>query len=156
VLGVVYPGAHGLFSFLNMPTDSSIELSDGSMSPLHQVSRSAEKFGKLWMVKKEIAVVLVGNRAGLGPASTVRAGYTKPFPHTVRVLIGGYELYGQIQTGGRFDFSALMFEGSNTFVPLYDGRLASFLFPNARSEAPAMMFNREMVESLSLISSMGP
>ena len=105
----------------------------------------------MWLVKKEIVAILVDNRAGLGPASVVRAGYTKPFPHWVRIVLGGYEIVGQLQSGGRFDFGAVMFEGENPFVPIYDARISALLFPKAKSKAPALVFNRNMVNALSLV-----
>ena len=153
--GSVFPGTHGLFSYLNMPTESYIEVLDGEISPLHMISKSKEAVGNIWLVKKEIVAVLVANRAGLGTSSAVRAGYTKPFPHFIRVLVGGFDIFGMIQAGGRFDFGAVMFEGSNAFVPLFDTTLVAILFPNARAEAPALAFNRELVEALYLHSAEG-
>jgi hypothetical protein len=134
-----------------MPTESSVLIESGSMVALHQMTQEPEMFDQLWMVKNEIAAVLVGNRAGLGPASTVKAGYTKPFPHWVRVMVGGYRIDGQIQSGGRFNFGAIMFEGGNAFIPIYDARLLALLFPKVNTEAPALMFNRGMVQAMTLL-----
>jgi len=149
--GSITPGAQGLFSHLNMPTESSLELESGEMSALHLVGQKTEPFTTLWLVKREVLGVLVRNRAGLGPASVSRAGYTKPFPHWVRILIDGFELIGQIQSGGRFDFSAIIFEGDNPFVPLYDARVSALLFPRVMSDAPALVFNRKRVQGISVI-----
>ena len=151
VTGQVVPGSHGLFSHMNMPTESSIEIEQVELCPLHEVQQKSEKVGRLWLVKREIAAVLVGNRAGLGPSNVVKAGYTKPFPHWVRVLIDGFELQGQIQTGGRFEFSAVMFEGENPFIPLFDATLGALLFPRVKAQAVALLFNRKMVQGISLI-----
>lgn len=155
VTGQVVPGAHGLFSHMNMPTESSIEVDQVELCPLHELQQKSEKVGRLWLVKMEIAAVMVGNRAGLGPSNVIRAGYTKPFPHWVRVLIDGFELQGQIQSGGRFDFGALMFEGDNPFLPLFDGTLRALLFPKVQAQAPALLFNRKMVQGISLIPAEG-
>ncbi len=153
ITGQVIPGVHGLFSHMNMPTESSIEINQVELCPLHEVQQKSEKVARLWLAKLEIIVILVGNRAGLGPSNIVRAGYTKPFPHYVRVLIDGYELQGQIQTGGRFEFGALMFEGENPFIPLFDATLGALLFPRVKAQAPAMLFNRKRVQGMSLIPS---
>jgi hypothetical protein len=149
--GQVIPGAHGLFSHMNMPTESSIELEQVELFPLHELQQKSEKASRLWLVKMEVVAVLVGNRAGLGPSNVIRAGYTKPFPHWVRVLIDGFELQGQIQSGGRFDFGALMFEGESPFIPLFDAIIAALLFPRVKAQAPALLFNRKMVQGISLI-----
>jgi hypothetical protein len=151
ITGSVKPGAAGLFSHLNMPTESSLLVEQGSMVALHQITQEPETFAQLWMVKSEITAVLVGNRAGLGPASSVRAGYTKPFPHWVRIMVGGYKIDGQINSGGRFNFGAIMFEGGNTFIALYDATFRALLFPKVSTEAPALMFNRGMVQSMTLL-----
>lgn len=151
IKGEVGVGAQGLFSQMNLPTESSVEIESGEINPLHRVNQTAEKFSKMWFVKKEILAVLVDSRAGLGPSHVVRAGYTKPFPHMVRIVLEGFELFGEIQTGGRFDFSSFIFEGESTFLPLYGGRVQAILFPSAFAEAPAMLFNRKKVEGLSLV-----
>ncbi|MEJ2013502.1 MAG: hypothetical protein P8X64_14920 [Anaerolineales bacterium] len=149
--GNITPGAQGLFSHLNLPTESSLEMESGELCPLHLVGQKSEPFKTLWLVKYEILGVLVANRAGLGPASVTRAGYTKPFPHWVRILIEGFELIGQIQSGGRFDFGAVIFEGESPFVPLYDARVSALLFPRVVVDAPALVFNRKRVQGISVI-----
>ncbi|MGD2162167.1 MAG: hypothetical protein PVI81_05900 [Anaerolineales bacterium] len=151
IKGEVGVSAQGLFSQMNLPTESCIEIDSGEISPLHRVTQAAEKFTKMWFVKKEVLGMTVDSRAGLGPSHVVRAGYTKPFPHMVRIVLGGFELIGEIQTGGRFDFSSFIFEGESTFLPLYGARVQAILFPSAFAEAPAMLFNRKRVEGLSLL-----
>jgi hypothetical protein len=151
VTGEMVPGAHGLFSHMNMPTESSIELNQVVLCPLHEAQQKSERVGRIWLTKYEVVAVLVENRAGLGPSSVIRAGYTKPFPHWIRVLIDGFELQGQVQTGGRFEFSALMFEGDNLFIPLFDATIKALLFPRVKAQAAALLFNRKMVQGISLI-----
>lgn len=151
ISGQIVPGTQGMFSYLNLPTESYIEIGGGTIIPLHQIAQPPETFPQLWLVKDEIVAVLVETRGGLGPSSTVRAGYTRPFPHLVRILAGGYEIRGSLQSGARFDFAALMFEGESNFVPLYEANLSAILFPRVQAEAPAMVFNRTMVHGLNLL-----
>ncbi len=151
ITGMIYPEARGLFSYMNMPTESSIEIEAGELSTLFKRSQSAERFSRMWLVKREIVAILVGNRAGLGPSSVLRAGYTKPFPHLVRVLLEGYELYGKIHSAGRFEFGTVIFEGDSIFTPLYDARIQSILFPKTQADAPALLFNRKRVQGITLI-----
>ncbi|NIS81136.1 MAG: hypothetical protein GTO14_13240 [Anaerolineales bacterium] len=151
IFGDVFPGAPGLFSYLNRPTESYLEVEDVRLNLLHKIAEPPERCTRLWLVKREIVAVLVSTRAGLGPSSGMRSGYTKPFPHLVRILVGGYELRGQLQSGARLDFGALMVEGENVFLPLFEGRLTALLFPRAQAEAPAMAFNRALVNALSLL-----
>jgi hypothetical protein len=151
ICGKVNTGALGLFSYLNRPTESYLEIEQGGIIPLHQITQPEESCGEFWLIKKEIIAALVHSRSLLGPSSAVRAGYTKPIPHLVRVHIAGYELCGYIQTSGRFNFGAFMFEGENTFVPLFDAQLSALLFPRVQANAPALVFNRSMVHAISLL-----
>jgi hypothetical protein len=58
---------------------------------------------------------------------------------------------GLIQSGGRFDAGAVLYEGTSTFVALYNAKLSAILFPRARTESPAMAFNRSAVRAISLL-----
>jgi hypothetical protein len=66
-------------------------------------------------------------------------------------MLSGYELRGVIETPGTFNFAAVMFEGDSIFVPLYNGLLSAILFPSVRANSPAMLFNRQMVDAMSLL-----
>ncbi|MCJ7513530.1 MAG: hypothetical protein MUO23_11245 [Anaerolineales bacterium] len=151
IRGNVHPGTTGLFSHMNLPTESSLEVEEAEISLLYQIGQAQEASSRLWLVKNEIVAVLVHSLGELGPSSAVRSGYTKPFPHMVRVVVGGYELRGLVHGGGRFDFRAMMFEGESRFLPLFDAHLTALLFPKVSSEAPAMLFNRSMVTTVSQI-----
>lgn len=59
ITGQVTPGAQGLFSYLNRPTESYVEIEDGEMNPLHQITKQAESVDQLWLVKGEIALSLI-------------------------------------------------------------------------------------------------
>jgi hypothetical protein len=67
------------------------------------------------------------------------------------MLAGGYELRGLIQSGGRFDVGAVLYGGTSSFLSLYNAKLNAILFPRARTESPAMAFNRSAVRALSLL-----
>jgi hypothetical protein len=149
IRGKVDPGPLGMFTLLSRPTESYLELETVELSPLYLVGSKPEECSKIWVVKNEISVVVLGSRGELSPPSGARSGYTKPFPHSVRVLVDGYELKGQIESGGRFDFGSIMSEGTNAFIPLYDGKLTAVLFPKVSSQSPAMVFNRARVEVMS-------
>lgn len=155
VRGHMQPGPAGLFSFFNRPTESTIEIEEARITALHQTPDQAERAPRLWMVKAEIAAVAAGSRGDIGPISTVRGGYTKPFPHRVRVVVGGYELRGLVETPGKLDFGALVVEGDSLFMPIYDASLNAILFPRVKIEAPAFLLNRKMVVGLTLLPKTG-
>ncbi len=153
--GHTQPGPSGLFSFFNRLTESTVEIEEARITALHQTMDQAEKTPRLWMVKAEIAAVAAGSRGDIGPISTVRGGYTKPFPHRVRVVVGGYELRGLVETPGKLDFGALAVEGDSLFMPIYDASLSAILFPRVKIETPAILFNRKMVVGLMLLPKAG-
>jgi hypothetical protein len=151
IRGNVFPGTAGLFSYMNLPTESSLEVEEAEISLLYQIGQAGETAARLWLVKEEIVAMLVRSLGELGPSSAVRSGYTKPFPHMVRVRVGGYEVRGLVHGGGRFDFRAMMFDGESRFLPLFDGHLTALLFPKVASDAPALLFNRGMVTAVSQV-----
>jgi hypothetical protein len=151
VLGIAYPGPAGLYSYMNLRTESYVELEDAEFCALHRFPEGCEKTGRTWLVKSEIAAVLARSRGDLGAAGLTRAGYTRPFPYRVRIQVGGYEIQGLLESGGRFDFGAVMFEGDSQFVTLQTTELAAILFPRVTSTAPAMLFNRSMVTALNML-----
>jgi hypothetical protein len=44
-----------------------------------------------------------------------------------------------------------MYEGASLFSPLYDAELVATLYPKVRANAPAVLFNRDMVEYMALL-----
>lgn len=151
ILGRITAGSSGLFSFLNIPTTSYIEIENAHLSRLHQPGRLAGRYPTLWLVKNEIVAILLSSRLELGPSTVMRGGYSTSVPHAVHIALGGYELRGTIETSGKFDFGDLIFSGDRIFIPLYTAELTAILFPTVRAESPAMLFNREMVDTIALL-----
>ncbi len=151
VLARVDPGTTGLFSFLNMPTASLIELEGAHLNRLHQPGRLVSRYPEMWLVKREIVAVLLSNRGELGPMSVARGGFTTTVPHWVHFLLGGYELRGLFEAPGKFNAGAAIFEGDRTFVPLYSAELTAILFQNVVARSPALLFNRNMIDSMALL-----
>jgi hypothetical protein len=152
VLGRVQPGGTGILSYLNIPTTSFLEIEGAHLMRLHQPGRLVARHPSLWLVKKEIVTIMLSSRAELGPTAYVRGGYSTVVPHWVRIVMGGYELRGFLETPGKFNFGALMFEGDNIFIPLYQAELGAILFPTVRGDSPAMAINRNMVDAIGLLS----
>jgi hypothetical protein len=150
ILGRLDPGPKGLYGFLNIPTQSYVEMAGAHINRLHQPGRLIARYSKLWLVKREIQVVLLSSRAELGATGTIRRGYSHPAQHQVQVMLEGYELHGTLETVGKFDFGMVMFEGDHVFAALYDADLSAILFSDVRAHTPAMLFNRGMVDSMAL------
>jgi hypothetical protein len=152
ILGRIYPGGHGLYSFLNMPTNSYVEMEGSILSRLHQPNRLVARYSNLWVVKQAIVAILVSTKNEIGPTGvSTRTGYMTRVHQWVHVVLGGYELRGIVETVGKFNFGATMFEGDAIFLPLYEANLTAILFPKIEAEAPAMLFNRRMVDAMGLM-----
>lgn len=140
-----------MFSHLNLPTTNYLEVDGAHLSRLHQPSRMVARYQRLWVVKNEIVAVLLSTRAEIGPAGMARGGYSTLIPHWVHLVLGGYELRGQVETPGKFNYGSFMIEGDRIFIPLYNTELLAILFPDIRASSPAMLFNREMVDAIALL-----
>lgn len=151
ILGRISFSGTGLYSFLNIPTTSYVEVSGALLSRLHQPNRMIARYPTLWLVKQEVVAILLSNRLEMGITGVARSGYSHPVSHWIHVMIGGYELRGVIETRGKFNFGAVMFEGNLTFVPLYDTSLTAILFPQIKAESPAVLFNRKKVDAVALL-----
>jgi hypothetical protein len=151
IAGQIQTGAQGLFSYLNLPTESGVDVEDASLCPLYLPWEEAEKVGGLWLVKSEIAVVAATNRGDVGLVGAARGGYTKPFPYHIRVLVGGFEVRCLVEWPGKLDFSGLVLEGNRPFVAAYDARVRALLFPQVVLDPAAVLFNGKMVMGITLM-----
>ncbi len=148
ILGRLHPGPKGLYGFMNIPTQSYVEMEGAHINRLHQPGVLIARYSKLFLVKREIHAVLLSSRAELGATGTIRRGYTHPARNQVHIILEGYELHGTLETVGKFDFGVVLFEGDHILAPLYDAELSAILFSEVRARAPAMLFNRSMVDSM--------
>ena len=151
VLGRIHPGASGIFSYLNIPTTSIVEIEGAHLNRLHQPGRLVARYPTLSLVKNQIVTILLSSRVEIGPSGVARGGYSTLVPHWVQILLGGYELRGLIETAGKFDLGTALFGGDRIFVPLYNAELTAILFPTVGARSPAMLFNREMVDGMALL-----
>jgi len=153
ILGRLQPGGMGMFSFINDPTKSYIEVQDAFMNRLHQPGELVARYKQLWLVKREIMAVLLSGRSEIGPTGAARRGYASTISYRVHISLGGYELIGVIETAGKFEFGGVMFESDRQFSALYDAMIVATLSPRVTAKSPAVLFNRERVESMAAFSS---
>ena len=151
ILGRVAAGSGGLYSHLNLPTQSYTEIHSGYLSRLHEPGKIPTEHSKLWITKREIVAVLLNARGDIGSIGASRRGYSSRVLQTIRVVLGGYELTGQISSAGSFNYGSMLFEGDALFIPLYDAELKAVLFPSVQADAQALLFNREKVDAIATI-----
>jgi hypothetical protein len=150
LVGKVQVTNTGLMGMLNDPNTSFMEVLDVKLARLHMPTKLVEHYDVIRLVKASVFAMCVTRREDLGPQALTRGGYERTAEYPVRVTTPVYELDGTLEWAGRFDFSAIMVEGSRDFVPLYNAALTAILMPALKIESPALLFNRRHVDLLGL------
>jgi hypothetical protein len=100
------------------------------------------------MVRSEVGAVCVNKREFLGLQGVVKGGFQRLLPYSVQVSTRNYEVSGTLEWSGRFEFAALISEGTSSFISLYDGILTSSQFPELRLESPVILLNRNYLQTM--------
>ena len=151
VNGLVSVTAAGLIGLLSDPTDSYIEVENASLVRLHRPQEVVAQFNTWGMVKSRIIAVLCEKSADLGRITIARAGFTRLISYRIWASLHGFEMFGILESPGKFDFSAQMFQGNRQFTSLFNATLIPVYFPQLVTRSPAIFFNRQMVEGIGVI-----
>ncbi|GEM_PF-260883 len=152
VNGMISVTAAGLIGLLSDPTDSYIEIENASLVRLHRPQEVVAQFNTWGMVKSRVIAVLCEKTADLGRITIARAGFTRLISYRIWASLHGFEMFGILESPGKFDFSAQMFQGNSQFTALFNATLIPVYFPQLVTRAPAVLFNRQMVEGIGVIS----
>jgi hypothetical protein len=150
VVGKVTVSTNGVMGLMNDPTHSYMEVLDARLARIHMPTKLVDHYEVIRLFKRQVFAIALARREDLGPQAVVRGGFASVTEYPVRVTTQVYEIEGKVEYPGRFDFSALMAEGSRDFVPIFDATLTGVLIPNLRVESPGMLFNRTQVDILAL------
>jgi hypothetical protein len=152
VNGLISVSAAGLIGLLSDPNDSYIELENASLVRLHRPQEIVAQFNVWGMVKSRIIAVLCEKTGDLGRITIARAGFQRLISYRVWASLHGFEMFGILESPGKFDFSAQMFQGNRQFTAIFNATLIPVFFPQLVTRAPAVLFNRQMVEGMGVIS----
>lgn len=152
VVGKIMVASQGTMGIMNDPTHSAIEVNDARMARLHMPTKLVDHFEIVRMMKKQVHAICMPRREDLGPHALVRGGYTSVVEYPVRITTHMFEIDGTMELPGRFDFTALMAEGSREFVPVFNATLTAILIPNLRVESAGMLVNRKLVDIMALLN----
>jgi hypothetical protein len=144
--------AAGLVGLANDQTDSYIELENASLFRLHRPQEMVAQFPVWDVVKSRIVALLCEHRSDLGRITVARGGFQHAFAFRVWAAIHGFEIFGVIESPGKFDFSSQMFQGNRVYIPLFNATVIPVLFPQLVTRSPALLFNRQMVEGMGVLS----
>jgi hypothetical protein len=152
VVGKIMVASQGAMGIMNDPTHSALEVNDARMARLHMPTKLVDHFEIVRMMKKQVHALCMPRREDLGPHALVRGGYTSVVEYPVRITTSMFEIDGTMELPGRFDFTALMAEGSREFVPVFNATLTAILIPNLRVESAGMLINRRLVDVMALLN----
>ncbi len=138
----------GLLGMLTDTTNSFLEVDEASIAPIFKPSNVMNYASQLFMVRSEIAAVCLGKRDYMGLQGMMKSGYQRLVPYPVQISTRTYDLNGTIEWSGRFEFSALISEGTSHFFMVYDAMLTAPLYPELKIESPVILLNRDYLESL--------
>jgi hypothetical protein len=138
----------GLVGMLTDMTTSFIEVNEASIAPIHKPSSVMNYASQLYLVRSEIAAVTLRKRDYMGLQGVMKSGYQRLIPYPVQISTRTYDVTGTIEWSGRFEFSALITEGTSYFIIVYDAVLTAPLYPDIRLEAPVILLNRSFLETL--------
>jgi hypothetical protein len=138
----------GLVGMLTDMTTSFVEVNDASIAPIHKPSSVMNYASQLYMVRSEIAIVSLRKREYMGMQGVMKSGYQRLIPYPVQISTRTYEITATLEWSGRFEFSALITEGTSYFIIISDAVLTAPLFPELKLESPVMLINRSFLETL--------
>ncbi|MEP7133836.1 MAG: hypothetical protein ABI904_02775 [Chloroflexota bacterium] len=152
VVGKIMISTNGIMGVLNDTTKSHLEVQDARLARIHMPTKLVDHFEVVRLMKNQIFAVCAARREDLGPTAVVRGGYSNQVSMPTRLTTSVYEIEGKLEVVGRFDFVTLVSDKTRNFIPLYDAALSAILIPNLKVESPAILFNREKVDMLALLS----
>ncbi len=138
----------GLVGMLTDTTNSFLEVNEASIAHIYKPSNLVNYASQLYMVRSEIAAVCLGKRDYMGLQGVMKSGYQRLVPYPVQISTRTYDIAGTIEWSGRFEFSALISEGTSHFFMVYDAIITAPLYAELKIESPVILLNRDYLESL--------
>jgi hypothetical protein len=152
IVGKIMAASGGLMGVVNDITKSHLEIHDARLARIHMPTKLVDHFEIVRLVKIHIFALCAARREDLGPVSLVRGAYTNIAELPARLTTNVYEIDGKLEVAGRFDFTALVSDRTRNFIPIFDATLTAILIPNLKVESPAILFNREQIDMMALLT----
>ncbi len=148
ILGQVKVSNTAMMGVLSDRTTAFMEVSEANLARVQTPDQIISYSPSMWVAKSRIVAVGMSKKDYVGPAAVQRSGYQSIFRYGITITTTVYELQGLLEWPGRFDFTALMAEGTSDFIIVSNAILVSTLFPTLRIERPAMLFHRSFLDTL--------
>ncbi|OQY26904.1 MAG: hypothetical protein B6I38_10750, partial [Anaerolineaceae bacterium 4572_5.1] len=147
ICGAIEVTNTGVTGLVNDPTSKFMELRDVTMARIHMPEKLVREEPLLRLVKNQMHMICLGRRQDIGPQALARGGFSRIEKYDVEITDSAYEYRGILEWAGRFDFSTVMAEGIRNFVPVYDARIRGVMLPNMKIKSPAILFNRNKIDT---------
>ena len=141
----------GVIGMVNNPNSSFIEIHDARLARIHMPTKLADHYETIRLSKERLYAIALSRAEDVGPQAIARGGYAQTRRYGSFLTLGNYEIEGEIEWQGRFDFSILMTEGTRNFIPIYDANVTGTIIPTLKVDAPAALFNRKQVDLFALL-----
>ena len=148
IFGQVKVTNTAMMGVLSDRTTAFMEVSEANLARFQTPDKIINFSPTMWVAKSRVVAVCLGKKEYVGPATIQRGGYQSIFRYAITLTTTVYELQGLLEWPGRFDFTALMAEGTSDFIIVYNAELVSTLYPTLRIERPAMLFHRSFLDTL--------
>jgi hypothetical protein len=148
-IGVTNAGMMGL---LSDTTSSFMTVTMVGKAHIHSATKLVDGTALVRVVKSHLLAVCLSRREDVGLQTLSRSRYGRTNKYQVRITSSVYELEGILEWAGRFDFTAIMAEGTCDFFSLYDASIRAILFPTLFIQSPAILFNRTFLDTLVLLN----
>lgn len=152
IVGKIMVSTNGIMGILNDITKSHLEIHDARLARVHMPTKLVDHFEIVRLIKSQVFAICASRREDLGPAGIQRGGYSSISDLPARLTTSVYELEGKLEVAGRFDFAVMVSDKTRNFIPLYEGALSAILIPNLKVESPGILFNREKIDMMALLS----
>lgn len=152
VAGKIAVTTHGAMGFVNDPTHSIVEIHDARMARLHMPTKLVDHFEIVRTTKRQIHAICLARREDVGPQGIIRGGFTNVTEYNLRITTSMFEVDGTMELPGRFDFNALVAEGTREFLPVLNATLSAILIPSLRVQSAGILINRKLVDLVALLT----
>ena len=137
----------GLMGMLTDTTSSFLEVNEASISPIQKPSNVTNYATQLFLVRSRLVAVCLNKREYMGTQGVMKASFQRSLPYSVQISTSIYDISGTFEWSGRFEFSALLTEGTSSYLIIYDALLTAPLFPELKIESPVILLNRNFIET---------
>jgi hypothetical protein len=148
IFGQLKTTQSGVLGMLSDTTTSYVEVNEASMASIHKPDKVTNYAPLIWLVKNQIVAVCLSKKNYAGSQAAMHSGYKRVFEYPVQVTTPFYDITGTLEWSGRFEFSALMSDGTNAFLMLNEAVLTAPLFPALHIESSTILLNRNFLDTL--------